>query len=105
MLFRSGDMTLLNNKVVVPAKIWKVVLVIDRPGIAPKDITQKVSRPIAIVVPNQQGVKSRPWKEYVTSVDEIEKLTGYDFFSNLPKEVQQIIEAKIDQVAIASLPE
>ena len=81
---------------VVPAKIWKVVLVIDRLGIAPKDVTQKVSRTIAIVVPNQQGVKSKPWKDYVTSVKEVEKLTGYDFFANLPKEVQQAIEAKVN---------
>ena len=101
----NGDMTLLNNKVIVPAKIWKVVLVIDRLGIAPKDITQKVSRTIALIVPNQQGIKSKPWKEYTTSVDEVEKLTGYDFFSNLPKEVQQIIEAKVDRLAIASLPD
>jgi len=101
----NGDMTLLNNKIIVPAKIWKVVLVVDRLGIAPKDVTPKVSRTIALIVPNQQGVKSKPWKEYVTSVDEVEKLTGYDFFSNLPKEVQQIIEEKVDRLAIASLPE
>ncbi len=101
----NGDMTLLNNKVIVPAKIWKVVLVVDRLGVAPKDVTQKVSRTIALIVPNQQGVKSKPWKEYVTSVDEVEKLTGYDFFSNLPKEVQQIIEEKVDRLTIASLPE
>ena len=101
----NGDMTLLNNKIIVPAKIWKVVLVVDRLGVAPKDVTQKVSRTIALIVPNQQGVKSKPWKEYVTSVDEVEKLTGYNFFSNLPKEVQQIIEEKVDRLAIASLPE
>jgi DNA/RNA endonuclease G (NUC1) len=35
----------------------------------------------------------------------VEKLTGYDFFSNLPKEVQQIIEEKVDRLTIASLPE
>jgi hypothetical protein len=29
-------------------------------------------------------------------VDEIEKLTGYDFFSNVPKDIQDVIEAKID---------
>lgn len=101
----NGDMTLLNNKVIVPAKIWKVVLVVDRLGVAPKDVTQKVSSTIALIVPNQQGVKSKPWKEYTTSVDEVEKLTGYDFFSNLPKEVQQVIEAKVDRLAITSLPE
>ena len=101
----NGDMTLLNNKVIVPAQIWKVVLVVDRLGIAPKDITQKVSRTIALIVPNQQGVKSKTWQEYATSVDEVEKLTGYDFFSNLPKEVQQIIEAKVDRQTVTSLPE
>lgn len=101
----NGDMTLLNKKVVVPATIWKVVLVLDRPGLEPKNITPKVSRTIAIVVPNQQGVKSKPWRDYITSVDEVEKLTGYDFFSNLPKEVQQVIEANSDRLAIASLPE
>jgi endonuclease G len=101
----NGDMTLLNNKVIVPAKIWKVVLVVDRLGIAPKDVTQKVSRTIVLIVPNQQGVKSKTWKEYATSVDEVEKLTGYDFFSNLPKEAQQIIEAKVDRQTVTSLPD
>ena len=101
----NGDMTLLNNKVIVPAKIWKVVLVVDRLGIAPKDVTQKVSRTIALIVPNQQRIKSKPWKEHTTSVDEVEKLTGYDFFSNLPKEVQQVIEAKVDRQTVTSLPD
>ena len=54
---------------------------------------------------DQQGVQSRLWKEYVTSIDEVEKLTVYDFFSNIPKEVQQIIEAKVDRQTIAFLPE
>ena len=95
----NGDMTLLNNKVIVPATIWKVVLILDRLGLKPKNVTQKVNRTIAIVVPNQQGVKSKPWKDYITSVDEVEKLTGYDFFSNLPKRVQKIIEATNDRVS------
>ncbi len=101
----NGARSVLNNNVVVPATVWKVVLVLDRPGIQPKDVTASVSRTIAIVVPNQQGVKSKPWKEYLTSVDEVEKLTGYDFFRNVPESVQTIIEATVDRSTIASLPD
>lgn len=98
----NGERSVLNNKVVVPATVWKVVLVLDRPGIQPKNVTASVSRTIAIVVPNQQGVKSKSWKDYVTSVDEVEKLTGYDFFRNVPESVQKIIEATVDRRANAS---
>ena len=67
---------------------------LDRPGIAPKDVTQKVSRTMAIVVPNQQGVKSEPWKEYVTSVKEVEKASFelYDEFSQKDADFRQIFE-------------
>jgi len=101
----NGQQSVLNNNVVVPATIWKVVLVLDRPGTQPKDITVAMSRTIAIVVPNQQGVKSKPWKDYLTSVDEVEKLTGYDFFRNVSEPVQKIIEATVDRQTVASLPE
>lgn len=33
---------------------------------------------------------------YLTSVDKIEELTGYDFLSNLPKPLQDALEAKVD---------
>jgi endonuclease G, mitochondrial len=101
----NGPQSVLNNNVVVPAVIWKVVLVLNRPGTQPKDVTAAMSRTIAIVVPNQQGVKSKPWKDYVTSVDEVEKLTGYDFFRNIPEPVQKIIEAKVDRQTVTALPE
>jgi endonuclease G, mitochondrial len=101
----NGERSVLTNNVVVPATIWKVVLVLDRSGTQPKDVTAAMSRTIAIVVPNQQGVKSKPWKDYVTSVDEVEKLTGYDFFRNVPEPVQKIIESKVDRQTVKSLPE
>lgn len=91
-----GEMTLLKGKIAVPATVWKIVLVLDRSGIEPKDVSVTNSRTIAITVPNQQGVKSKPWKAYVTYVDEVEKLTGYDFFSNVPKLVQGVSEAKMN---------
>ncbi|MBD1847806.1 hypothetical protein H6F89_31360 [Cyanobacteria bacterium FACHB-63] len=38
------------------------VLVLERSGVGLKDMTEKVSRTIGLVVPNQQKVRSKPWK-------------------------------------------
>jgi len=51
------------------------------------------TRTIAIQIPNAQGIRSNPWENYLTTVDAIEQLTGYDFYSNLPPAVQACIEA------------
>ena len=35
-------------------------------------------------MPNQQGIRNDPWENFLTNVDAVEALTGYDFFSSLP---------------------
>lgn len=37
--------------------------------------------------------QNKPLKDYAVSVDEVEKLTGIDFFSKLPDEVEDKMEA------------
>lgn len=44
---------------------------------------------------NTQSVK-KGWKNYVTTIREIEHLTGFDFFSELPKAIQNVIETRKD---------
>jgi endonuclease G, mitochondrial len=79
----------------VPASIWKVVLVLDQPRQKPEEVNA-TTRTIGIVIPNQQGIQLRPWRTYQQSVDAIEELAGYDFFSSIPEDVQAIIEANVD---------
>lgn len=38
------------------------------------------------------------WKHYRTSIDAIERATGYDIMSNVPPEIQDILEAKVDKL-------
>jgi endonuclease G, mitochondrial len=83
------------NDVSVPATNWKIVVVLDRPGLGIKGVTAK-TRVIAVNMPNKQGIKNTQWQAYRTTVDEIEKLTGYDFLSDVPTEIQDAIEAKQD---------
>jgi endonuclease G len=46
-------------------------------------------------IPNQQGIDP-DWRKYRVSVDKIEELTGYNFLSNVPENIQNTIEDKID---------
>ena len=38
---------------------------------------------------------SKDWRKFLTSVDELEKLTNYDFLSNVPKRIQNVIERNV----------
>jgi endonuclease G len=56
----------------------------------PQDLTV-----IAVNMPNQAGIKSVDWLMYLTSVDAIEALTGYDLLAELPDDVETVVEAEV----------
>ena len=88
--------TLADGHVTVPAQTWKVALVIPKGG---GDDISRVScstRTIAVIMPNAQGIRNDPWQNYLTTVDAVESLTGYDLFSNLPEPIQTCVEAGIN---------
>lgn len=87
--------TIANGKVNVPSNVWKVALIIP---VGDGDISRvsATTRIIAVNTPNINSV-SKDWKTYRVSVRDIEKATGYDLFSNLPKAVQDVIETTVDK--------
>ena len=93
--------TIAGGRVTVPAYTWKVALVLPKMGgndIARVDAS---TRTIAVIMPNRQGIRtgtSFGWQEWLTSVDQVEALTGYDFFANLPDAVENAIEAGVNGV-------
>jgi len=84
--------TLADGHITVPAYTWKIVLILPK---GDNDISRITcsARTIAILMPNTQGIRNDPWENYLTTIDAIEALTGYDFFSNLPEAVQNCVEA------------
>ncbi len=86
--------TIDNGHIVVPARIWKVVLILQNGDHDLGRINAK-TRVIAVDTPNSNEVTS-DWHIYRTSVNSIEKATGYDLLSNLPESLQTILESKID---------
>ena len=86
----------------VPELLWKVVLIPDKPGQSPTDITKNNATSFnatsfGVLLPN---IDHRPskliWQDHVFSVNDIEEYTGYNFFSNIPTEVQEEMENYID---------
>jgi endonuclease G len=86
--------TIVNGKVTVPNRIWKVVLVLPQ-GTDDVNRVTVSTRVIAVNTPNSNNVNSS-WGVYRTTVDDIEAVTGYDLFSNVAPAVQSVIEAKVD---------
>lgn len=87
--------TVANGHVTVPAQTWKVILI---QPVGTDDVSRVTTstRVIAVVMPNVQGIRTVDWHTYRVSVDQVEALTGLDFFSNVPANIQAVIEAQVD---------
>lgn len=86
--------TLDQGRVTVPARVWKVIVVLP---VGKDDATRvtNTTRVIAVDVPNQNTV-SAAWGGYRTSVDAIEAATGLDLLSAVKPAVQSTLEAQTD---------
>lgn len=83
ILYKGKHKTVGKNKVVVPEAFFKVVL---RTGDDPQAI--------GFIYKNTSG--NRPKDSYVNTVDEVERITGIDFFPSLPDDVEKKVEAECD---------
>ncbi len=89
--------TIAGGKIVVPQVTWKVALVLPN-GDDDLQRVGKATRTIAIIVPNRPPVDiNAPWRNFRVSVNAVETLTGYNFFSNVPINRQQLIERQKDR--------
>ena len=70
------------SRVTVPEAFYKVVF-------CPEPL-----KAIGFIYKNKSG--NRPLDAYVNSVDEVERITGIDFFPSLPDSVEEAVEAVYD---------
>lgn len=81
VLYKRKHKTIGRNKVVVPEAFFKVVLCLAG-----------TPKAIGFIYKNVAG--DRPKGDYVNTVDEVERITGMDFFHDLPDDVEEAVEAK-----------
>jgi endonuclease G len=87
--------TVANGRVVVPAVTWKVIIVIPN-GANDVDRVVKTTRTIAVIMPNTQGIRTTPWRNFRTSVRQVEQLTGFNFFSNVRPQIRSMLKQRVD---------
>jgi endonuclease G len=87
-----GNKGILRNKVVVPSNCWKIIAVL------PRGTTEanRRTRIIAVDMPNEDNIESQPWERFRTTIRQVEERTGYDFFSSLPRELQDELETRFE---------
>lgn len=79
--------------ITIPAYTWKVALVLPRDhGLADVHSYSDVAT-IAVIMPNQRGIRNANWETYKTTVDEVEALSGYDLLDLLPDPIEIAIES------------
>ena len=81
-IFKGSTMTIGNGTIPVPDAYYKIVYDVTPP--------QKM---IAFLIPNQYA--QGQLQSFTVTVKQIEKITGYDFFCQLPKEKQDFLESTI----------
>lgn len=77
--------TIGENKVSVPELYFKVIW---------RNISDRKAEAIGFVFKNDDT--NKPLSEYVLSVDEIEEITGINFFCKFPKELERMAESSVD---------
>jgi endonuclease G len=88
--------TLDNGRISVPAKLWKIIVVLEDGA---NDLTRvkNTTRVISVIMDNV-NTTGTDWKSYRVSVDEIEGQTGYDFLSRVSPTIQSVVEARVDNM-------
>jgi len=85
--------TINNGKVTVPKRVWKIAIILPS-GNSDLLRTNADTRILAVDTPNENALDT-DWKKYITTVDLLEKATGYDFLSKLSTDLQKKLQAKL----------
>jgi endonuclease G len=85
------------GRVNVPATCWKIIVVLPRGDNDLRRIDAD-TRVIAVSMPNREReeIADSRWSQWITTVAQLEKTTGYDFLSALPDSIERALEQKTD---------
>jgi endonuclease G, mitochondrial len=82
-VFTTNKGTIGKDRILVPGKFFKIIY----------DSTDD-PRLIAFLLPNEKS--DRPLTDFAVTTDEVEKMTGFDFFSQLPDNIENQLEGKVE---------
>ena len=80
----KGLPTIGSDRITVPRYFYKVIL----------DYTEPEIKGIGFIMPNEGS--QEPLQHFAVTIDSVEKVTGTDFFYQLPDDQESVIESTID---------
>ncbi len=101
---KGTETTIAHGKVTVPEKLFKVILVVNRTDDTdPAKWVDADARLIAVIMPNNTAVDEENWAQYRCTVEQVEKETGFKFFSNASQEIIGPLKKQTDKTRIPKL--
>ena len=89
--------TIGKDKIAVPDFGWKIVVVVPGgTGGNPVSRITPTTRVIAVRMPNINTISKKDWREFRTSVQDIEQATGLTFFDALPPATAAALKNRVD---------
>lgn len=83
------------NNVAIPKACYKIIVILER-GQGLRDVNENTPV-IAAIMPNVEGIERGQWRQYQTTVDDVERQTGIDFLTAVPENIQKAIESRAAQ--------
>jgi DNA/RNA endonuclease G (NUC1) len=81
------------GKIVIPTSTWKIAVILPRDQGLSSIRDYRDLQVLAVNMPNDPGVRNVDWHTYLTTVDAVEGLSGYDLLALLPDDVEAAVES------------
>lgn len=92
----AGNIGTLNGRgvVTIPGSLWKVAIVLPKDrGLADVNAGLVPDEVIAVIMPNAPSMPSPNWRDYSTTVDAVELLSGYNVLDRLNDQIEIALES------------
>jgi DNA/RNA endonuclease G (NUC1) len=79
--------------ITIPSQTWKAAVIVPR-GEGLADVGSLADLEVlAIIMPNDPGIRNVAWQTYLTTVDAVEALSGYDLLAELRNDIEIAVES------------
>lgn len=90
-IFHDTSRTTIGSSVRVPAECFKIIVVLPK-GRGRESVTTATDV-IAVRMPNRMDVHGS-WEQFITTVADIERATGYRFLTALPDSIARVLKTR-----------
>ena len=81
------------GKITIPQSVWKVAVIVPHDERLADIHDYRDLEVIAVIMPNDPGIKAVDWHTYETTVDAVEAASGYDLLALLPDKIERAVES------------